>query len=181
MHFKGWRLHFVLLAALLTLSLLTGGQWAYRHYSQEKPLTDTLKSDPAVQEATVNRTPDGLEVKVLLGRGADLPQAYRHVQETVYKLYGRQHVRLVVQDRRSPALESLWRESQFAVYEAAVQGNFTRMAATVEQLAHRAGIENYAVNVDDNYIYLQFSQGQAYLYQVVPRQNPITRGEGQSV
>ncbi|QGP93441.1 hypothetical protein MGLY_28490 [Neomoorella glycerini] len=181
MHFKGWRLQFVFLAALLTLGLLTGGQWAYRHYSQEKPLADTLKSDPAVQEATVIRTADGLEVRVILGPGADLPQAYRQVQETVHKLYGRQQVKLVIQDRRSPALESLWRESQFAVYEAAVRGNFTQMAATVDRLARQAGIDHYAINVDDNYIYLQFSQGQAYLYQVVPRQNYVTRGEGQSV
>ncbi|WP_406678483.1 hypothetical protein [Moorella sp. ACPs] len=178
MHFKGWRLHFIFLAALLTFGLLTGGQWAYRHYSQEKPLADTLKANPAVQEAEVTRTAQGLEVRVILGPGADLPQVYRQVQEAVDKLYGREQVKLVIQDRRSPALENLWRQSQFAVYEAAVRGSFTQMAATVERLARQAGVDQYAVNVDDNYIYLQFSQGQAYLYQVVPRPNYVTRGEG---
>ncbi|MDK2815449.1 MAG: hypothetical protein PWR22_77 [Moorella sp. (in: firmicutes)] len=178
MPFKGWRLHFIFLAALLTVGLLTGGQWAYRHYSREKPLANTLKAIPAVQEATVTRMAERLEIRVILGPGADLPQAYRQVQEAVHRLYGEEQVKLVIQDRRSPALESLWRESQFAVYEAAVRGNFTQMAATVDRLARQAGIDHYAVNVDDNYIYLQFSQGQDYLYQVVPRLNYVTRGEG---
>ncbi|WP_258360454.1 hypothetical protein [Moorella sulfitireducens (nom. illeg.)] len=178
MHFKGWRLHFILLAALLTLGLLSGGQWVYRHYSQEKPLAATLKANPAVQEVTVTRAAEDLEVKVTLGPGADLPQAYRQVQEAVGKLYGREQVELVIQDHRSPYLEGLWRQCQFAVYEAAARGNFTQMAATVEELARRSGIDRYAVDVDTDFIYLQFSQGQDYLYQVIPRSNDVARGEG---
>lgn len=177
MPFKGWRLHFVLLAALITLLLLTGSQWAYRHYSQEKPLAGALLSDPAVVDVAVTRTNTALQVKVTLGPAADLPQIYRRLQERVNQVYGRQAVKIVIQDHRSPALETLWRESQFAVYEAAVRGNFTQMAATVEQLARRAGITGYSIDVDDNYIYVQFSQGEDYLYQVVPRQIYVIRGE----
>jgi predicted nucleotidyltransferase len=157
--------------------LLTGGQWAYRHFSQEKPLADTLQSDPAVQEATVNQISGGLEVKVLLEPGVDLPRVYRQVQEDVHRLYSREPVRLIIEDHRSAALENLWRESQFAVYEAAAAGNFTSMAAAILELADRAAVDSYAVNMDDSYIYVQFSQGQAYLYQVVPRQNHGLRGE----
>ncbi|WP_338825556.1 hypothetical protein MHOCP_11350 [Moorella humiferrea] len=181
MHFKGWRLHFIILAALLTLVLLIGGQWVYLHFSQEKPLADTLKANPAVQAMEVTRTAEVLEVRVILSPGVDLPVVYRQVQEAVAKHYGREGVKLIIQDHRSPALENLWRQSQFAVYEAAVRGNFTQMAATVSELARQAGVDQYAVNIDDSYIYLQFSRGQDYLYQVIPRNDALNRGEGLGV
>jgi len=177
LNFKGWRLQFVILTALLSLVLLTGGHWVYRHYTQEKPLTSALIDETAAQEVEISKTATGMEIKVMLGPVGNLQQAYRQVEARIMEVYGQQPVKLVIQDRRSPALEGLWLESQYAIYEAAVKGNFTQMAATVDQLARKASLDHYAVNIDGKNIYLQFSQGQDYLYQVVPRQIYAIRGE----
>lgn len=177
MNFKGWRLQFVILTAFLSVVLLSGGHWVYRHYTQEKPLTSALMDETAAQEVEISKTATGLEIKVVLGPVDNLQQAYRQVEARVMETYSQQPVKLVIQDRRSPSLESLWLESQYIIYEAAVKGNFTQMATTIDQLAQKASLDHYAVNIDDKNIYLQFSQGQDYLYQVVPRQIYVIRGE----
>lgn len=177
MNFKGWRLQFIFLAAILSISLLTGGQWVYRHFSQEKPLSEFLKEEGAVRDVLVSRTAEGLEIKIFMGPVDNLQLAYNRIDAEVRRVYGMQAVKLVLVDNPNAELEGLWRHSQYAVYEAAVRGNLTDMADSIERLAREAGIDGYAVNVDERNIYLQFNQGNDYLYQVIPRQIHGSRGE----
>ena len=176
MHFKGWRLHFVLLAALLSLSLLTGGQWAYRHFGQEKPLAGALEAVPGVQAVTVIPGTGTLEVRINLGPVTHLQQTYSKLEEAIRGVYGQQPFKIILQDNPAPVLDRLWQASQYAVYEAAVRGNFTSMAAGVADLARQAGVSDYALNIDDRNIYLVFRQGQNYLYRVIPRQTDSQQG-----
>ncbi|MGI9860331.1 hypothetical protein SDD30_02970 [Moorella naiadis] len=176
MHFKGWRLHFVLLAALLSLSLLTGGQWAYRHFGQEKPLIGALEAVPGVQAVTMMPGTGYLEVQISLGPVTNLQQTYTELEEIIRGAYGQQPFKITLQDNPAPVLDRLWQASQYAVYEAAVQGNFTSMAARVGDLARQAGISGYALNIDDRNIYVEFRQGQNYLYRVIPRQTDGRQG-----
>ncbi|APC08216.1 hypothetical protein [Neomoorella thermoacetica] len=178
MHFKGWRLHFVLLAALLSLCLLTGGQWAYQHFGQEKPLARALEAVPGVQGVQITSGTSGLEVGVTLGQVADLQQTYKQLEKVIQGIYGQQPVKVVIKDNPSPVLDRLWQASQYSVYEASVRGNFTTMATSIAQLASKAGVPDYAINIDERNIYLQFRQGQNYLYRIIPRQNNSQQGGG---
>ncbi|NLW07257.1 MAG: hypothetical protein GX039_04665 [Clostridia bacterium] len=177
MNFKGWRLHFIIFAFVVSLTLLLGGNWLLRHLSQEKPLTDALLENKTVEAVAIDSTGAILEIRVKLRPVDNLQRAYQEIETSIRKVYDQPGVKLVIQDQRSPALEKLWLTSQYAIYEAAVQGNFTKMATAVDQLARQAGLDNYAVNIDANNIYLQLSEGENYLYQVVPRQNYMNRGE----
>ncbi|MDK2820540.1 MAG: hypothetical protein PWP31_505 [Clostridia bacterium] len=176
LHFKGWHLHFVLLTAILVFGLLVGGSQIYSYYGQQKPLANALTSQTCVEDIKVNESNDSLQVKVTLGPVENLKEAYTEIEKSIFEVYGQQ-AQLLIEGNSSPDLDKLWQNSQYAVYEAVVRGNFTEMAETIEELAKNAGID-YAIDLDEENIYVQFSKGENYLYQVVPRQSVITEEGG---
>ncbi|MDN5347706.1 MAG: hypothetical protein PWP65_1270 [Clostridia bacterium] len=169
MTWKGWRLHFVFIGLILTLLLLFGGEGLYRRYFVIEPLKQSLKSEQGVQAVDVQEMPQGYRLLVKMGPVENIQSAYQEIETRAEKALGRRVLEVVLIDKRSPALANAWQQAQFAIYEAVARGNFTEMAARVDELARREEIEHYALNIDAHNIYLQFHQGDNYLYAVIPR------------
>ncbi|MGI9952508.1 hypothetical protein V3F56_09125 [Moorellaceae bacterium AZ2] len=125
----------------------------------------------------VQKADGGEQVVVELGRVENLEETYLSLERTLQQYYRPGTFRLVITDRRSPALKELWDKGQFVVYEAAVRGTFTAMANELESQARAAGI-NLRLDMDGRRIYVALYQGSYYLYEIVPWQLQGDRAAG---
>jgi len=154
-------------ACLLSAALFWGGQFVYEKFFLDRQVREELQALTGVEGVTVQRV-DGMErVVVDLGRVENLKATYRSLEGTLERYYRPGTFRLLLADRRSAALEELWAQGQFAVYEAAVRGNFTSMAQELESRARAAGME-IKLDMDGRRIYVALYQGPYYLYEIVP-------------
>ncbi|SMB97173.1 hypothetical protein SAMN00808754_1779 [Thermanaeromonas toyohensis ToBE] len=162
---QGWRLHYVILACFLSLTLLGGGHLLYQRFLWEKSLEKRLQSIPQVEGVTLKREKDRIEVE--LGPTPDLKQTYLQVEEALRDFYRQNPPQLVIRDRRSASLVKVWEEAQFVVYEAAVRGTFTDMAREVEEKARIRGAEA-RLAVDGKRIYVALYKDSYFLYEIIP-------------
>ena len=163
----GWQLNIIIASALLTLALLLGGQWIYRQQYQEKPLASNIKELQGVEGVTTGNRDGQVDIQMALGRVPDLQETYLEARKAAAATYGPDGFYLEVKGREGPEVDKAWYKVQYAVYEAARQGNFTDMAKTVEQEARLDGLDSWGLYVDDQNIYLQMHLGGQNLYRVV--------------
>jgi hypothetical protein len=165
---KDLRIPIIIAAMLVTLALLLGGQFLYQKYYIEQPLFKLLHETRAVKSLKFDQGQTQTVLKVEFGEVGNLKEAYGKVTETAEQVLG-SSVPIRIVDHRSPELKQVFDHSQFAVYEAIMNGNFTGMAKTVEEQARLAQLDRYAVYVDRNNVYVQLHKGGNYLYEVIPR------------
>lgn len=161
---QGWRLHYIILACFLSLTLLGGGHLLYKKLVWEKSLEKRLQSIPPV-EGVILKDKDRIEVE--LGPTLDLKQTYLQVEEALYDFYRGSPPQLVIRDQRSPVLNEVWEETQFVVYEAAVRGTFTAMAQEMEKKAKMHGVEA-RLAMDGKRIYVALYKDEHFLYEIIP-------------
>lgn len=160
------RLKVVLAALLATLIVLFGGQWLYTKYSLQQPLKEIL-ADDGIRYYRIEEEPV-LRVYVRLNHPSDLMDKYHELNEKIGSTLGNRPYRLIVEDKRNPALEKAYYQSQFAIHTAIVQGDFEGMAQKIEQNAAAVGAEA-KVWIDGENIYVYMWQDDFYLVEVVPR------------
>ncbi len=160
MELKWQRAGFVILVALVTLGALIGVQLTWKKFVLEQPVSVKLAAVQGVSKVIMG-SDSNIEVK--LQAVPNLKETCRQLQEAAG------NSRLILTDNRSPALQALLEKVRFNVEEALVQGDFTSMEKGIDAAAQGAKLDRYAVYMDSDYIYLQFQQGDKYLYQVFPR------------
>ncbi|MHB1418778.1 MAG: hypothetical protein ACYCX4_04200 [Bacillota bacterium] len=167
MKIKGLHLPLVVILALLTLALLLGGQRLYVKKYKEQPLQQKMAAVETVKQVKMERTSQGTKFMVQLGPVSDLQKTYLALMDA--SMTDGQPAELVIKDHPSPKLEKVWYNSQFAVYQAVTQGDFTNMSQVVAKEAKDAGLAKFKVYVDEQRVYLQLAEQGNYLYRVIPR------------
>lgn len=171
MSWSGLRAYWIVIFGAVTLAALWFGQVLYERYYVHAPLQEALLQVDGV--VAVEITQDQVEVK--LAQISDLSETFTQIRKvTEASPY---QGRIIIKDNPDPRLEATWDKMHLAIYEAASRANFQTMAATVARVAGVGGIDSYAAAVDNDYIYVQLSDGSHYLYRVIPRQ---TGGQGGS-
>ncbi|HHY47342.1 MAG TPA: hypothetical protein GX506_08620 [Firmicutes bacterium] len=170
--FKGLNILVIIIAFGVTFAGLVGASGIGYRLGTERPLESFLKSRPYVSRYRTINAGQGMRLEIEMGRGADLPSAYRELVDGVYRITGNRNVQLVLHDRRDQHLSQAYHEMHFAIQEAIVTGQFTLMNSRLHAIAGRYGIARYSVTVDAGNIYVQLADGDHYLYEVVPRAVP---------
>lgn len=172
---KGWRIHVVLLSALLGLALLWGGRLSYWRLGYEQPLARMLKQRPDIISYTLQQQGNQLVVEVLPRRLDNLSHFYNSLTRDIQKTVGQKPFRLVLQDRRDPVLQDLWPAARLAMEEAVQRGNYVEMAALIRQQAGAREVRAELL-VDEARLYLQMYHRDAYLYDIVSRPSQTRPG-----
>ncbi|MGB9887045.1 MAG: hypothetical protein ACPLPT_06360 [Moorellales bacterium] len=151
----------VVLAFAVTLVGLFTGYHLYEEYGVRRPLEQRVAASGLAEEVAWQKGQK--EVVVRLRQVGDLKAAYSELEGAI-------GTRIVLQiaDRPNAKLLACYRRVEPALYEAAARDNFTALAERVEREATRAGLNDWAVQVDGRRIYLALYHGDAYLYRVVP-------------
>ncbi|MBP2653067.1 MAG: hypothetical protein H6Q73_636 [Firmicutes bacterium] len=157
----------------ITIAVLVAGQLVWNNYGIAKPLNKSMQDIPGVEGATWNeagKNSDGITITVTLGQVADLQKTYNQIMSTSKKILGRRSFSVILDDHRTPELESLYYDIHYYVQEAITTGNFAAMADSIKAHARTAQVEA-RVYVDAKYVYVELTKGQTALYSVIPRQS----------
>ncbi|MQL52871.1 hypothetical protein GFC01_11490 [Desulfofundulus thermobenzoicus] len=168
MQWHGWRIPVVLAALLAGLLILFGAQWLYNKYSFSQPLDRVLKADEAVESYTLEKNGAVLVIEARLREVPDLGAAYRRLRKSIQDVLGKRPFILKIKDRRDEELQRAFYNSQFALYEAQVRGNYREMIRSLENETAKAQV-GVSVHLDQDNIYVQMKHGGSYLYEIIPR------------
>lgn len=173
MQIKGIRIYIVIAAITVTLAILLTIQFVYRKYNVEQPLFKLYSQTKLVKGAKLEEHGNTFTVVLDVNKTDNLRQAYRDLTEYTEQIMGNKNFTIQLKDNRSKALENAYYQSQFIIYEALAQGDFTKMADVIQQNASKVGAVA-RVFIDDDNIYVQFLQGKNYLYEITPRQHEVS-------
>ncbi|MDA8441943.1 MAG: hypothetical protein M0Z55_06165 [Peptococcaceae bacterium] len=156
----------VVLVTAITLGALVGIQFAWKKYMLDAPVTSKISNISGVSSVKIGTdSTDSGVIKVTLKSVPDLKVTCSQL------LKAADSGKILLIDHRSPQLQSVLEQMRFNVEEALVKGDFVEMKAAIDKIAQTDKLTNYHIYMDDEYIYLQFGQGQNYLYQVFARQS----------
>lgn len=147
--------------------MLTGGQWAYKEFSVERPFIREIINLNNVEAAELISDSDLPELVIKLDSNVDLASFITQLKGIVANNY-KQQVELRLIDERNEDLNNILLTSRFYIYEALVNGNYTEMYFELEQLLNSLDLDKWDLAMDNQYIYLKLYQGSAYLYEIVP-------------
>lgn len=171
MRYRGYRIDIILALALLTVIILAAGQIAYGRVCIERPLLEDLCTIPGIKEATLEKAAEGYIVKLNLSHVSSLPFVYRQAKDIAQTSLYPSNFTLKIIDNRNQLLDDLYWQMQIYIEEAIVQGNFSVAAEKLNELANFAEV-NAKFHVDEECVYLELYQDQAYLYAVRHRIPP---------
>jgi hypothetical protein len=150
------------LVGILVFGLLLGGQILYRNNWVNSQLTQNSRQISGVVSAQII-TDNGQKV---LEVTTNHVQNLENVGQQLQALAGQQPIRL--KDQRTPELEKLLAKMEFPLQEAITRGNFSQMEETLQQMASQAGV-SLELSMDSKGIYVNLTQGEAQLLEVIQR------------
>lgn len=160
-----WEL--VLGCFLGALAILLSAHYLWQRGAVERPLVMLLEQDRDVSVAVVSGEGKKAVVEVELKETARLRETVSRVEAIVKKAQPN-IARIVYKDKSNAALDRVYHDLHFAVYEAARTGSYVALAERVDVLASGGSVSRYRVEVDATAIYVQLHAHDAYLYRVVP-------------
>ncbi|MBI2874995.1 MAG: hypothetical protein HYY09_07885 [Firmicutes bacterium] len=172
MFLKGFRWPIALIVTVLSVGVLfavqgTGG-WLMRG-----GLEDKLKTDPAVDSVKIDYGSQGkVVVSARLSPVDDLSQAYQRLDRTLADSLGDGAYLLKVEDRRGPAVETVYEEIHYALYEGMSTGRYDAMHRRINELVEPKRLDQWRVTVDQRHVFVQLREGRNYLYEILERPRP---------
>lgn len=176
----------IVIASLVAgLVLLLGGNWVYKTYGYHQPLIQALESDETVQAYEIDDSQSVVRIEVELGRTTNLMETYQALDRRVAGSMPGLDYELVIRDDRDARLSEAYYQSQYAIHEAIMRGNFSDMVRVIEENARTVGAEA-RVYVDGDNVYIHLEGVDHQLMAVVPRHSlaesvPSGNGSGMYV
>ncbi|MDD3654183.1 MAG: hypothetical protein PHO01_08385 [Desulfotomaculaceae bacterium] len=168
MQWKGLKVPVIIFSLLLGLVIIFGIQWVYQKYIFQNPINTVLAANEAIDSFQVNNQDGVVNISIAIKSDADLMQSYQAVQKDLSLLMGRRQYNIDLMDSRDDALQQLWYQSQFAVYQAIDQGSYQNMAYDINREAGLAGAEA-KIYIDPKNVYIRLMKDGRTLDEVIVR------------
>lgn len=159
----------IILACVVLVAIGLGVQQLVYSQRVVGPLERDFTAIAGVASATIERHGDYTDVILTLQPVDDLSRLYKEVEALREDRLASTAGRLVLKDNRTDELVDSYERLHFAVHEGAATGQFTRMAAVIDEMAAALPVDHVRVTVDERFIYVQLVAGDGYLYEIVPR------------
>jgi hypothetical protein len=176
----GLRPHIVIIALILTLSLLLGGNYVYQKYRVDRSLVQLYDDQTCVEGVAVERSSSQTTLRLSLARVDNLRETYRELQTLAETVVPPDQLDLELADRRSDRLQAAFHDVHLQVFEAASTGRFSLLEGISTELAEEWGLSHVLISTDGHRIYVQLHNGEHYLYEVVPMQQFNLKGGTQT-
>ncbi len=166
MSMRNIRWKYVLLWALMALSVLSLGSYCYRAYALQRPLEKRLAQNPDVIRAQISSVHDRATITIGLKYVDNLSLSYSLIEKEVQAALGTLDYEIVLEDNSGEILEGAYASIHYYIEEARVRGNFGEMADRSRAALEDTGIEDFKLTVDGENIYVQMRLNDEYLYRV---------------
>lgn len=166
----GKKLDIRIIVAVVAVSFLivTMGQFLYQKFYINTPLTEELRQVQGVNDVKIEEINGKKNIAISLGRIDNLQNSYLMMGEIVKKKEGNTG-KLVILDNPSSYMEDVYREMNFSIQDAIVNGSFADMYDDLEKVAKEKNLRDWTIYIDQDNIYLQIQDQDNYLYRVIPR------------
>ena len=161
---KNLQIGLIILAFLVTIGALFGGQALTAKLKVEDPLQRDLHQMKAIRDYKIKEEKGGLTVTINLQKVDDLQNVLDYVQQKIGNYYNEPIKNIKIVDHRNHDLESLCYQLSFNLEEAIVSGRYIQLKAALDSCQ---GVKAKAYFSQNN-MYLQLEKGRNYLYEVLP-------------
>ena len=165
-----------ILASLITLAILFGGQILFHKYGLAKPMDKMFEQIEGIEffRADFNETGrnnDQTKIHFKLNNVKNLQTLYGQIVSGLDKYGGAKKYEIILEDSRNPQLEDFYYQIHYSLEEARATGNFSAMREKIKELSAHSDVD-LKIYIDANYIYVQLkakNQDQAQMYVVLDR------------
>lgn len=165
------RIAIMLIALVITLAVLGGGQLLWQRYKIDIPLAKALSTIDGVESFSFDnksRVDENSKINISLTNVKNLQSTYQAISTGTASIWGPKKPQIVIHDSRTPELESFYYSVHYYIQESIALGNFSAMAERIEQKSAEAGVVTQLF-VDTDNVYLGVTKNSASMYVVIPR------------
>ncbi|MCD1260274.1 hypothetical protein B5M42_015795 [Paenibacillus athensensis] len=160
----------VVLSLVITSAVLFGGWFAYNSLAMENPLSAVVQKVPGVVQSDVKLSSGTVDVKLTLAADADLRSVVERIASEGAAQIGKRTLRFdVAGSASSQTLDTWWSKALFGVAQAMETKHYADIPATLEQQAADLGGLAVDTQMDDQYVYVRLTDGQACKFVMLPR------------
>lgn len=159
----------VLVALLISSTLLFGGWFMYRGYAMESPLSAIVKKNAGVEQIETNVSNSAVQIDLTLGDGASLREINRSIAKEGASLIGKRAVQLQITSNSSDEIDALWSSALFGVAQAMDTKQYSAVPDMLEEAVKTVPGLTAATEMDDQYVYIRLSDGTHHKYIMLPR------------
>ncbi|MBO8138819.1 MAG: hypothetical protein H0Z40_11995 [Desulfotomaculum sp.] len=178
MEWRGLRVKIIMAAFMCGLLIFFGGQILYDKYNIEKPLKEITENNKNIKDIVIEKKDKVLLLSVEMQKNnSEFIELYYDVYRQAERVLGNKEFVVRFKDNPDKQLKEIWRESQYYVHQAIMQGNFPEMVNAIENTAQEQGVDA-SVYVDHDNVYLELrKENGCNLIRVVPRENFMVTGK----
>lgn len=157
--------------AIITFLMLLAGYTAYNNFVVQKPLLRAINDLPSVKGAVIEKDHHHYQIKVELGKVGNLQEEFTELDRIIADNMGGRQYELTISGSGEEHLQEFVQSFQPFIYEALAKDNYIWLN---EEIKQRIAASDYApidyrFFIDNERIYLQFDNGRAQLYEIIPR------------
>lgn len=166
---KNLRTWLIILAFLITLGILFGGEGLATKFRINDPLNREIKAIKGVNGFKLEQAKNGLVINLKLEKVGDLQSVLERVKQKVQSFQDKPVVGFQIQDHANRILKLSQYQLSFYLEEAAASGRYIQLKNALDSFR---GITARAY-LSRDFIYIQMEDGGHYLYQAIPRATPM--------
>ena len=163
---KNFHWQAAVLAFVLTLGIAMGVIYVRRQPFYHEPLLNQIKNLDFVEE--VKLEPEQKVVIISLQAVDNLAETYQALKQQINTVLGPEY-RLELKDKRNGDLQEAYLAVHLLLYEAQQRGNYGEISQKIAHVLEAYHLEKHILLVDEENIYLQIQNKNAYLYEIIAR------------
>jgi len=171
-----FRIAVSIFALVLVLVLSFSGYYLYIKVGINQPLQKQLLAIEGVESVSLNQQGQHYKIDVNLDKVENLQKVYRELKQTVDGALPKHNYVLNLVDRPDQNLEDFMQHIQPAVYESLSNHRFIWLDQEMAQRSAAQGLK-YKLFVDQENLYIQVENDDAYICQVISRQKDTGSAE----
>ncbi len=155
-------------AFVITFSLGLGAYYLNSRYNIEKPLLAQIDNLSSVEDSKIEKQDEIYTVTVTLGRVESVQEEYKQLDDMVRGKIGESQYQIIINMENDAKLDQVYYDIQPIVYEALANNEYVWMKDEIGRIASQEQLD-YKMFIDDNRVYLQFSDGDNFQYHIIER------------
>ncbi|HWQ75179.1 MAG TPA: hypothetical protein VN441_07690 [Syntrophomonas sp.] len=165
---KETKIAVVLLALLVTLGLLIGGQKLYNANLIEKPVIKQLTALDYIKNAAISKTDGVYKINVTFSKPGNLKEEYNQIDKIIAEKFKTREYEIVIVDTRDQFLRDELEKMELSIYQAVVRDDYVELEQRMGAAAVNDGFE-YRLQIDRQNLYVQLRRDGKFLNEIIER------------
>lgn len=159
----------MVLALVVSASLLFGGWFVYHSVAMENPLNEALAGSAGVDNTNVKLSGDKTLFDVTLNSKANLREIVHELEAKNTQIAGKRKADIRVTSNTSPELEQWWSQALFQVAQAMETSQYADIPANLQAKAASLDGLNVQTEMDEANVYVKLTAGEHAKFVILPR------------